>query len=114
MSIAPGGLNFFRRAVDSKLAEQGLSRRVAVTSPHFSLAAYLAAHSDLVLALPSRAARRLVEVLPVGVFELPLDLPEFEIAMYWHERSHGSAAHRWFREQVRKALRSNRSETSSR
>ena len=105
VTVAPSGLDFFRRAVDSKLAEQGLSRRVAVTSPHFALAAYLAAQSDMVLTLPLRAARRLSEFLPVGIFELPFDLPDIGIAMYWHERTHSSAAYRWFREQVRKALR---------
>jgi len=110
VSVAPSGLNFFRQAVDSKLAEHGLSRRVVVTSPHFALAAYLVAFSDLVLALPSRAAERLATVLPLGVFPLPFSLPEFEVAMYWHERSHGSAAHRWFREQVRMALRPDRHE----
>lgn len=104
VSVAPSGLNFFRRAVDAVLAHQGLSRRVAVTSPHFLLAAYLVARSDLVLALPSRAARRLAELLPIGIFEIPLVLSEFEIAMYWHERTHKSGAHAWFRDQVRKTL----------
>ncbi|MBL8376457.1 MAG: LysR family transcriptional regulator [Burkholderiales bacterium] len=104
VSVAPSGLNYFSGAIDSLLAAQGLHRRVAVTSPHFLLAAYLAANSDLVLALPSRAARRLAAMLPLMLFDIPLELPEIRIAMYWHERTHTSAAHQWFREQVREAL----------
>lgn len=104
VSVAPSGLTYFSGALDSILAAQGLTRRVAVTSPHFLLAAYLVANSDLVLAIPSRAAQRLAAMLPLMLFDIPLDLPEIQIAMYWHERTHNSAAHRWFREQVRESL----------
>ena len=52
ISVAPSGMTFFSSVVDSALQAQGLSRRVAVTSPHFLLAAHLVAQSDLVLALP--------------------------------------------------------------
>lgn len=104
VSVAPSGLNYFSGALDALLAARGLSRRVAVTSPHFLLAANLAAHSDLVLALPSRAARRLAAQLPLMLFDIPLELPEIDIAMYWHERTHTSLAHQWLRDQVRDAL----------
>ncbi len=104
ISVAPSGLTYFSGALDSMLAVDGLSRRIAITSPHFLLAAYLVASSDLVLAIPSRAAHRLSALLPLTVFDIPLALPEIQIAMYWHERSHNSSAHQWFRDQVREAL----------
>ena len=69
--------------------------------PHFLLAAHLVASSDLVLAIPSRAAHRLSALLPLTVFDIPLALPEIQIAMYWHERSHNAEAARWLREQVK-------------
>jgi len=105
ISVAPSGLNYFRRPLDLKLVELGLARRVSVSSPHFLLAAHLVAQSDLVLVLPSRAARYLAHILPITIFDPPLDLPEFEMAMYWHERTQSSSAHRWFRGEVRRALR---------
>ena len=52
----------------------------------------------------SRAAQRLSAMLPLMLFDIPLDLPEIQIAMYWHERTHHSDAHQWFREKVREAL----------
>lgn len=104
VSVAPSGLTFFSGALDSLLAAQGMKRKVAVTSPHFLLAANLVAHSDLVLALPSRAARRLAAQLPLTLFDIPFDLPEIDIAMYWHERTHTSSAHQWLRDQVRESL----------
>ena len=75
-----------------------------MTSPHFLLAAYLVANSDMVPALPSRAAQRLAAMLPLTIFELPLQLPDIQLAMYWHERTHNSVAHQWFRQAVRDAL----------
>jgi len=104
VSVAPSGLTYFSGALESILAAAGLTRRVAVTSPHFLLAAYLVANSDLVLAIPSRAAQRLAALLPLMLFDIPLELPEIQIAMYWHERTHKSAAHQWFRERVRESL----------
>ncbi len=104
VSVAPSGLTYFSGALESTLAAAGLTRRVAITSPHFLLAAYLVANSDLILAIPSRAARRLSAMLPLMVFEIPLDLPKIQLAMYWHERSHNSEAYHWFREKVREAL----------
>ncbi len=104
VSVAPSGLTYFSGALESILAAGGLTRRVAITSPHFLLAAYLVANSDLVLAIPSRAAQRLSAMLPLMLFDIPLDLPEIQIAMYWHERTHNSEAHQWFRDKVRESL----------
>ena len=104
VSVAPSGLTYFSHALDSRIEAMGLKRRIALTSPHFLLAAYVAANSDLVLALPSRAAHKLAAMLPLTLFELPLELPEIQLAMYWHERTHNSVAHQWFRARVRDAL----------
>jgi DNA-binding transcriptional LysR family regulator len=102
--VAPSGLRFFSAALDEALQREGLTRRVVLTSPQFLLAAHVVAGSDAVVMLPSRVARRLEAVLPVSVFEPPLDLPSYEIAMLWHERTHSSRAHAWLRELVTEVL----------
>ena len=104
VSVAPSGLTYFSGTLDAALEVRGLKRRIAVTSPHFLLAAYLVANSEMVLALPSRAAHRLAALLALSIFELPVALPEIQISMYWHERTHNSGAHQWLREKVRDAL----------
>jgi len=104
VSVAPSGLTYFSGAVDDALQALGLARRVAVSSPHFLMAALLVASSDLVLALPSRAAQGIAQWLPLEVHALPFETREIELAAYWHERTHDSAAHRWFRQQVKDAL----------
>lgn len=104
ISVSPSGLSYFSSVVDSALEAQGLTRRVAVSSPHFLLAAHLVSQSDMVLALPSQAAAQLAEFMPIACFEIPLQMRAVEVAMYWHERTNQSKAHQWLRDRVRDAL----------
>jgi DNA-binding transcriptional LysR family regulator len=114
VSVAPSGLAYFSGAVDSALETLGLTRRVVVSSPHFLLAAHLVSCSDLVLVLPSEAARALAAFLPIEMFELPITTREVELSMYWHERQHHSPAQQWLRERVREILAAHRSEAATR
>lgn len=104
VSVAPSGLSYFTGPVDAALEAQGLSRRIAVSCPHFMLAAHLVSQSDMVLALPRRAAVRLAALLPLSVVELPVAVKPVQVAMYWHERTHHSRPHQWLRGLVRELL----------
>jgi DNA-binding transcriptional LysR family regulator len=92
--IAPRGGRGF---VDALLEERGLSRRVALKVPHFLLAPFIVAQTDLVLTLAERVARRFAELLPLRVLEAPLELPTYVCSQVWHERSHSDGAHAWLR-----------------
>ena len=89
-----------RSAVDETLAQQGLSRRVAVRLPHFLAAPMLVVESDMVLSLPRRLAHRIAKSIPVEVLELPLKLESFSPSMIWHERQHDDPAHMWLRKLI--------------
>jgi DNA-binding transcriptional LysR family regulator len=104
INVAPSGLTYFGSIVDSALKKAGLSRRVAMSSPHFLLAAHVVAQSDLVLALPGLAAQALARSFPLEIIDIPLVMRDIEISMYWHDRCHASQAHQWFRACVRDAL----------
>jgi DNA-binding transcriptional LysR family regulator len=94
--IAPGGKP--GGVLDTALAERGLSRRVALAVPHFVVAPYVVAETDLVLTVGRRLAHALSKSANVHVFETPLALPSFEIGMYWHPRSDTDPAHQYLRE----------------
>lgn len=95
----PGGL------VDDALAALGRTRRVAVTVPHFLVAPYVVASTDLILTLPLRLADLLVKQLNLVILPPPLELAGFSIHMIWHERTHYDPGHRWLREQLAGILR---------
>jgi DNA-binding transcriptional LysR family regulator len=98
--VSPDG-GGFSGATDTALAALGRQRRVVLSLPHFIGAMSAVAASDLVAMLP----RRLVEGRPdLRAFEPPLEVPGFEMGMFWHERRHRDPGHCWLREQVLAAV----------
>lgn len=70
-----------RGMVDQWLGEQGLSRRIAYTTPNYLQAAHLAASSDLCVVLPTALALHFARLLPLQVFDLPFALEPFQLEL---------------------------------
>lgn len=87
----------FRGVTDDVLAEVGLSRRVVLSVPHFLFLMSVLANTDLVAMLPARLVR---DSSVLRVVEPPVEIPGYEMAMLWHERSHRDPAHQWLREYI--------------
>lgn len=85
----------FRASTDDALAALGMSRRVVFSVPHFLFLRTALANTDLVAMAPERLVR---DDPALQVTAAPVELPGFEISMYWHERVHRDPAHRWLRE----------------
>ena len=98
--VSPDG-GGFSGVTDSALAALGRQRRVVLSMPHFIGAVSAVAASDLVAMLPQRLVAGRADL---QAFEPPLDLPGFEMGMFWHERRHRDPGHRWLREQVLAAV----------
>jgi DNA-binding transcriptional LysR family regulator len=84
--------------VDRALAKRGLRRRVALTLPHFLVAPFVVASSDLVLTLPGRVARTFAGMMDLQLVQPPLEVEQFFVSAYWHERQTRDPAHGWLRE----------------
>lgn len=87
--------------IDEQLAQQGLQRRVSVKCAHFSLIPQMVADSLLVLTTGRQFCQRFVDVLPVRIVRCPVAFAPMAYYQLWHDRTHGSAAMRWLREQAR-------------
>ena len=96
MIVSPDG-GGFHGVTDNVLAEAGLARRVVLSVPHFHFLMSVLANTDLVAMLPSRLVRNTSALRTV---EPPIDVPGYEMAMLWHERSHRDPAHQWLREHI--------------
>lgn len=94
--VSPDG-GGFRGVTDDVLAQAGLTRKVVLSVPHFLFVMSVLATTDLVAMLPSRLLRgnSLLKAVPP-----PVEVPGYEMAMLWHERSHRDPAHHWLREHI--------------
>jgi DNA-binding transcriptional LysR family regulator len=90
--------------VDKVLASKSLARRVALVVPYFHMAIQMVANSDLIMTCPSHMAKSIPSSLGIKILNPPLQLAEFNIYTYWHERTHASEAHHWLREQIRSVV----------
>jgi DNA-binding transcriptional LysR family regulator len=92
--VSPDG-GGFRGSTDEALAEAGVTRKVVLSVPHFLFVMSVLASTDLVAMLPSRLVR---DTRSLQVFEPPLAVTGYEMAMFWPERCHRDPAHQWLRE----------------
>jgi len=82
------------------LADLGLSRRIVARVPHFSGLAQLLVQSDLLVVVPSRAARMYLQHGGLKVVDLPISLADFEVRVYWHVRHETSQPHQWLLKEI--------------
>lgn len=94
--VSPDG-GGFRGITDDALSALGLTRRVVLSVPHFLFLRSVLTTTDLVAMLPARLVPGSSEL---QVVEPPVDVPGYEMAMLWHERSHRDPAHQWLREHI--------------
>jgi DNA-binding transcriptional LysR family regulator len=86
--------------VDHALAQRGLTRRVALTIPHFYSALGIVARSDLVLTAPSALAQLASNDPSLIALPAPVPLPSHGVHLVWHERYANDRGHAWLRDVV--------------
>jgi DNA-binding transcriptional LysR family regulator len=82
---------------EQALAEQGLSRRIALSVPHFLAIPLLVAESDLVVTVPYAVARSFGRMTDLKLLRPPIEVPRAEIKQHWHACFHHDGANRWIR-----------------
>lgn len=83
--------------VDESLCNIGKQRRITVFTRHYQAAMLLAEQNDLLVTLPSRAAKLQRDNPRVAILEPPFDIPPFELKMAWSPLVQHNPAHRWMR-----------------
>jgi DNA-binding transcriptional LysR family regulator len=90
--------------IDKLLAKHGLQRRIALTVPHFLVAPFVVASSELVLTAPVRLLEQFVKPLRLRWLELPVKPSGYRLSQVWAARASDDEAHRWLRAQVARTL----------
>ena len=92
--------------IDDLFAEHGLKRRVVVTLPHFLVAPFVVASSDLAWIAPTRMIRFFDRALALRSIELPFVVYDYGIGQAWAARRDDEPAIVWLREAVASTLSS--------
>jgi DNA-binding transcriptional LysR family regulator len=92
--------------VDRALSQLGGRRHVACTLPFYVPAILAIAQTDLILTVPRKLAKITAVMSGARVVEAPREIRRFPYFMAWHPRLTEEPAHKWFREQLRSAVRS--------
>ena len=96
VAMSPTDLRF----VDSKLAAQGLSRKISINVPQWLLVPEMLRETDLLGVVSERIGNKLT-AQGIVCKPLPFDVPEFEWMIYSQHRHIHSNAHTWMKELLR-------------
>jgi DNA-binding transcriptional LysR family regulator len=92
---------------DQVLLQHGLSRRVAMTVNHFSSAANLVKHSDLVCVIPVSAVAHEIIAGEVSATKPPIEIMPQHISSIWHKRQDTDQGLIWLREHLKRIISKN-------
>jgi len=93
------------QVIERALVDAGLRNQIRIRLPQYLSAPHFILTSDLVWCAPATLAERLARYYPLVLKPVPLTLPDFEIALYWHDRFHQDTANQWLRNIVAEASR---------
>lgn len=83
--------------VDEALSKVGHAREITVFTRHYQAAMLLAEQKDLIVTIPSRAARLQKNNSKIVIKEPPFEIPPLELKMAWSPLLQNNPAHQWFR-----------------
>ncbi len=82
--------------VDSALNRMGLRRHIHMRLQHYMVAPLVALRADLALTAPLGLVRQ----YEARILELPFDLPDLDLHLYWHKSRDTDPANRWLRDKI--------------
>lgn len=92
--------------VDEELRKCGHQRQISVFTRHYLAAILLAQQHDLIVTLPTKAARLHTSNPQVIVREPPFPIADMELKMAWSPLVEHNPAHRWLRALIASAAHS--------
>jgi len=90
--------------VDHALAKRHAERNVVLRCRSYSSALQVLLNSNHLSIMPKGYVEDRMSILPLTSAAVPFDVPNPELYLYWHQRTHADPAHHWFRMQLVKAF----------
>ena len=85
------------RAVEDALAKHGLTGRIALRVPHFTVVPVVLERTDLALTIPERVAEVYEKGGRFRSLKLPFEIPAADVGIHWHERFGRDPGNMWMR-----------------
>ena len=87
--------------VDDALDKIGAKRNIALFTRHYQAALLLGEQKDLIVTLPSMAARQLQSNPNVVILDPPFEIPRMRLKMVWSPLLQHDPGHRWMRQLIK-------------
>ena len=89
---------------DFELSRLGLQRKIRLRCQHYFAACRVVSQTDLVLTMPERYARVANQQFDNQLLALPLEMPAWDVYLYWHANVEDDPANKWLRERLTAAI----------
>jgi DNA-binding transcriptional LysR family regulator len=89
---------------DFELSRFGMERRIRLRCQHYFAACRVVGQTDLILTMPERYARIANQQFDNQILPFPLEVPAFDVFLYWHSNVDNDPANRWLREEIVKSF----------
>jgi DNA-binding transcriptional LysR family regulator len=83
--------------ISSELMRTIPKENIRLITENFLTAALLCRQSNYIATLPAGVAEILGDLAAFQILDPPIELPPFDVKLYWHERYHSDPAHKWLR-----------------
>ena len=89
---------------DFELSRLGMQRKIRLRCQHYFAACRVVSQTDLILTMPERYARVANQQFDNQLLPLPLEMPAWDVYLYWHANVEDDPANKWLREQLTAAM----------
>ncbi len=77
--------------------QAGKQRKVRLRVPSFLSVPQIVSQTDLMATVPQKLAEQCASAFKLQVLPHPINMPDFELKMFWHRRVHTDPANQWLR-----------------
>jgi len=89
---------------DFELSRLGMQRKIRLRCQHYFAACRVVSRTDLILTMPERYARVANQQFDNQLLPLPLEMPAWDVYLYWHANVEDDPANKWLRERLTAAM----------
>ena len=89
---------------DFELSRIGMQRKIRLRCQHYFAACRVVSQTDLLLTMPERYARVANQQFDNQLLPLPLEMPAWDVYLYWHANVEDDPANKWLRERLTAAM----------